>query len=87
MDDLFKMIFRENIRFSTAPQPKGLNIVDVIFNEPATIVMWDDGTKTVVKCDPRYDVFDKEKGLAMAIAKRVSGNKGSFNDLFRKWCE
>ena len=25
-------------------------IKDVIFNEPATIIIWKDGTKTVVKC-------------------------------------
>lgn len=59
-------------------------IKNVIFNDPATVVMWDDGTKTVVKCQPN-DVFDPEKGLAMAIAKRYLGNKGNFNETFKKW--
>lgn len=59
------------------------NIKEVIFNDPATIVIWQDGTKTVVKA---YDEeFDKEKGLAMAIIKKLHNNKGNFNDLFRKW--
>ena len=42
----------------------------VIFNDPATIVLWYDGTKTVVKCGPE-DKFDTEKGLAMAIVKKM----------------
>lgn len=45
-------------------------IKKVIFNDPATIVYWTDGTKTVVKAG-KDDIFDKETGLAMAIAKRV----------------
>ena len=59
-------------------------ITKVIFNNPATIVFWRDGTKTVVKCNPG-DVFDPEKGLAIACMKKLFGNKGYYNDIFRKW--
>lgn len=59
-------------------------IEKVIFNDPATIVMWADHTKTVVKCQDG-DVFDPEKGLAMAIAKKFFGNKGNYCDVFTKW--
>lgn len=59
----------------------------VIFNDPATIVYWKDGSKTVVKC--RYgDAFDPEKGLAMAIAKHYLGtseSKGNYYDIFKQW--
>lgn len=58
-------------------------IKKVIFNEPATIVFWVDGTKTVVKAE--NEDFDPEKGLAMAIAKKVYGNKGSYFNQIRKW--
>lgn len=61
-------------------------IKDVIFNDPATIVFWTDGTKTVVKCQ-EGDIFDPEKGLTMAIAKKVYGNKGSYCNVIKKWCE
>lgn len=44
----------------------------VIFNSPATIVYWSDGSKTVVKCKEGEE-FDREKGLAMAISKKVLG--------------
>lgn len=59
-------------------------IKNVIFNGPATIVFWADGEKTVVKCSEN-DVYDPEKGLAMAIAKRALGNKGKYYDIFKKW--
>lgn len=59
-------------------------IEKVIFNDPATIVMWADHTKTVVKCQDG-DIFDPEKGLAMAIAKKFFGNKGNYCDVFTKW--
>lgn len=59
-------------------------ITKVIFNDQATIVFWRDGTKTVVKCGPD-DVFDPEKGLAMACTKKLFGNNGFYYDIFRKW--
>lgn len=61
-------------------------IKNVIFAPPATIVYWSDGTKTVVKCSEK-DIFDPEKGLAMAIAKRCGGNKGSYYKEIRNWVE
>ena len=62
-------------------------IKKVIFNNPATIVFWSDGTKTVVKCG-KNDIYDPEKGLAMAVAKKYLGtNKSHSNymDEFKKW--
>lgn len=59
-------------------------IKKVIFNDPATIVFWNDGTKTVVKCG-KNDTFDPEKGLAMAISKYFFDNAEYFNDVFKKW--
>jgi hypothetical protein len=58
-------------------------IKDVIFNSPATIVYWADGTKTVVKAE--NELFDPEKGLAMAITKKALGNKGNYFETIKKW--
>ena len=61
-----------------------LSIKNVIFNDPATIVFWNDGTKTVVKAE--NEPFDPEKGLAMAITKYLLGNnQGHYYDIFTKW--
>ena len=57
----------------------------VIFNYPATIVIWEDGTKTVVKAQDEY--FDEEKGFAMAFMKKVMGNTGKYFDEVKKWCQ
>lgn len=61
-------------------------IEKVIFNNPATIVIWRDGSKTVVKCEE--EEFDPEKGLAMAIAKHFLGTnktKSDYYNVFEKW--
>lgn len=62
------------------------DIKKVIFNDPATIVQWVDGTKTVVKCQDN-DKFDPEKGLAMAISKKALGNEGNYYNHVKKWVE
>lgn len=60
------------------------SIKKVIFNDPATIVFWEDGSKTVVKCQDG-DVYDPEKGLAIAISKKALGNQGNYCEVFKKW--
>lgn len=48
-------------------------IKKVIFSGPCTIILWNDGTKTIVRCGPD-DEFDKEKGIAMCILKKMFGS-------------
>lgn len=62
------------------------NIKKVIFNNPYTIVLWADGTKTIVKAQDG-DNFDSEKGLAMAISKKAFGNNGNYYDKLKEWLE
>lgn len=84
--NIYNRIASDNKSYIKVPSPKqnAMNsITKVIFNNPATIVLWSDGTKTVVKCDER-DEFDPEKGLAMAICKKHFGG-GFYNDIFKKW--
>ena len=59
-------------------------IRDVIFSGPATVIIWDDDTKTVVK-QQINDVYSEETGFAMCIAKKALGNKGRFNEVFKQW--
>lgn len=60
------------------------NIERVILNNPATVVFWKDGTKSVVKCQDGEE-YDPEKGLALAIIKRLCGNTGSYYEIFKKY--
>lgn len=66
------------------PSMNAGSIKNVIFNPPATVVYWTDGTKTVVKCNEN-DIFDPEKGLALAVTKRCAGNRGAYYTEIRHW--
>ena len=77
---------KEDIRITT-DYTKFYNrftIKNVIFNPPATIVFWQDGTKTVVKCG-EHDIYDPEKGIAMAITKRALGDQGNYYNKIKEW--
>ena len=49
-------------------------IKDVIFNDPATVIVFDDGTKSVVKATGD-DVYCAEIGYLMALVKKLVDNK------------
>lgn len=60
------------------PTPK-----KVIFSGPATTIIWKDGTKTTVKCQ-EGDTFDPETGIALCYLKKLLGNKGNYNKIFKE---
>lgn len=55
----------------------------VIFNPPATIVFWKDGTKTVVKCKEGEE-FSEWAGIALCLAKKLYGP--NFHKIFKTHC-
>ena len=65
---------------------KGNNIYikEVIYSNPATIVLWSDKTKTICKA-VEADTYNPEAGLAICILKKVLGNT-AVRDLFESWC-
>lgn len=64
------------------------DIKDVIFNNPATVIIWADGSKTVVKCqEDDCEHMTPESGIAIAIMKKVFGNKGNYNNALRRLVE
>lgn len=62
------------------------DIDKVIVNGPATIVLWSDGDKTVVKC-AKDEPWDEEKAFALCIAKKALGNKGNYYNKIREMYE
>lgn len=44
----------------------------IVVNGPATIVFWQDGTKTVVKCS-KYDSYDLYSAFTAALAIKIFG--------------
>lgn len=83
--DAFKYAVNDAFGVAELHRKMALEIKKVIFNNPATIVFWMDGTKTVVKA--ANEDFDPEKGLAMAIAKKALGNEGNYFNKIKEWTE
>lgn len=64
--------------------PMALRKKRVVHNPPATVVLWEDGTKTVVKCDKR-DKYDPKYGLALCYMKKALGNTSrALNDVLHE---
>ena len=55
----------------------------VIYNDPATIVYWKDGDKTVVKRS-KDDQFSQTTGLALCVVKKIYGEK-EYRQLLKQW--
>lgn len=55
-------------------------IKNVIFNNPATIVFWEDGTKTVVKCMEGY-IYDEYTGFMAAVCKKLFGSSSAVRKI------
>lgn len=71
----FRYAFRHDAKYKAK---------QVIFNPPATVVLWTDGTKTVVKCDPE-DTFNETTGVALCYMKKALGNTSrELNKALRK---
>lgn len=77
---MHEIIFDQDFYANENPDPNVIKLVyaltpkKVIFNDPATIVYWRNGSKTVVKCS-NGDVYDREKGFAMCVLKQLYSNK------------
>jgi len=56
-------------------------IKKIEFNGPATIIFWDDNTKTVVKNTVPSE-YDREKAILYAAVKKLATKK-EYNDILR----
>lgn len=65
---------------------KSVSVDRIIFNDPATIVFWQDGTKTVVKCQ-KGQTFNPYFGFCAAIAKKLYGNNSILNRIVETYLE
>ncbi len=74
---------KKQYNFSGTIPNRDIYIKKVIYSEPATIVFWNDDTKTVCKC--KYpDVYSKEVGLSLCILKKIYGAT-TFKKLLKDW--
>ena len=62
-----------------------LTIKKIMYKPPATIVFWNDGTKTVAVCE-KGDVYNRELGFALCVLKKKYGNK-KVHDMLDKYVQ
>lgn len=58
-------------------------IKKIIRNGPCTIVIWNDGTKTIVR-KSKFDREDDYAAVAQAIVKKIYGGTNAFHNLVNK---
>ncbi|MBR5299044.1 MAG: hypothetical protein IKU36_02205 [Bacteroidales bacterium] len=60
------------------PAPQKASIHKIVFNGPATIVFWTDGTKTIVRYNDKTETIDdREKAVFAACAKKILGTNAT----------
>lgn len=77
----YKLSFKEDKNMNCDMRS---NIKDVIFSDRVTVILWKDGTKTMVRAGKHED-YDPEKGFAMAVCKKMFGNEGNYYEVFKKY--
>lgn len=65
---------------------RNIKIKRIIFNPPATVIIWGDDTKTVVKC-AEDDEFNPEIGVAMCYMKKIHGSRHAFSKMVESYIE
>lgn len=60
--------------------PTELSIKKVIFSGPKTIILWDDGTKTISSCG-ESDQYSQYIGFCAAVAKKVFGSNNKIKKI------
>lgn len=58
----------------------------IVYNNPATIVFWNDGTKTVVKCS-ETEIFSEYYGFLACLAKKIYGTNSGINRIIRNFAD
>ena len=72
-----------HVEFYLSAIPRVPHIDHVIFNNPATIVFWKDGTKTVVKHDGKGRK-DKRQAILYAFIRKIYGEGKPYHNILNE---
>ena len=64
--------------------PVNVNVSRIIFSNPATVVFWGDGTKTIVKAREE-DEYSPYYGFLAALGKKVYGSNARIQSMIDRW--
>lgn len=65
-------------------KPSAPGVKKIIFNNPATVVFWKDGTKTVVKC-MEGQPFSEYYGFLCALGKKIYGSNSKLSNIIKQY--
>lgn len=71
---------KKSIHMSRLP-----DIRKLVYNGDTTVVLWGDGTKTVVRCSDN-DIYDREKALMMCMLERMFDSKTKLKNFLNEAC-
>lgn len=80
---VFDDMFFDILRGVNSPEPR-FAVKRILFRDPATVVFWGDGTKTVAKVGPN-DEYSPYYGFVAALAKKVYGSSAKVNSIIEPW--
>ena len=84
INDIDLEVLKQIFRLSNKEKLNPYNIEKVIFNPPATVIIFKDGTKEVVKCS-KDDEFDAESGFAQAMMNIMFGSRSNFKRFIEQY--
>lgn len=61
-------------------------IRNVVFSGPKTIIIWKDGSKTIVSCGDE-DQYDRYAGFCAAFTKKIFGSTSKIKKILEKYAK
>lgn len=71
-------------RIGSADEMKELDVKKIIFSGPKTIVLWTDGTKTIVSMSKDETNFDPEAAFCAAYTKKMFGTNSKIKRIIKE---
>lgn len=71
-------------RIGSADEMKNVDVKKIIFNGPKTIVLWSDGTKTIVSMSKDETNFDPEAAFCAAYTKKMFGTNSKIKRVIKE---
>lgn len=71
-------------RIGSADEMKNVDVKKIIFNGPKTIVLWTDGTKTIVSMSKDELRFDPEAAFCAAYTKKMFGTNSKIKRVIKE---
>lgn len=60
-----------------------ISVKQIIYSGPKTIIIWSDGSKTIVSCS-KNDVYDRYAGFCAAVTKKIFGSNSNIKKVINQ---